>query len=148
VTDSGAAYLFERDAGGAGNWGETAVLRASNAADLDYFGYSVALSGDTVVVGVLYEDGADGVTDSGAAHLFERDAGGVGNWGETAVLRASNAEANDYFGWSVALAGDTAVVGAYGEDGAGGGLSNSGTAYVFGIYEVEFLTLYLPMVVK
>ena len=133
LSNSGAAYVFERNKGGVGNWGETAVLRASNAGANDWFGYSVAVAGDTAVVGARQEDGAgDGLSDSGAAYVFERDAGGVGNWGETAVLRASNAGAFDEFGFSVAVSGDTAVVGAWYEDGAGDGLTDSGAAYLFG----------------
>jgi hypothetical protein len=126
-TDRGAAYLFERDQGGAGNWGEVKELTASDTQDNDFFGYSVAVSGDTAVVGAIYEDGAG--TDRGAAYVFKRDQGGAGNWGEVKKLTASDAQDTDYFGYSVAVSGDTAVVGAHFEDGAG---TDRGAAYVFG----------------
>jgi hypothetical protein len=122
----GAAYAFERDQGGAGNWGEVKKLTASDAQDGDWFGGSVAVSGDTAVVGAIYEDGAG--VDRGAAYVFERDQGGAGNWGEVKKLTASDAQDDDWFGWSVAVSKDTAVVGAYEEDGAG---SDRGAAYLF-----------------
>jgi hypothetical protein len=143
---SGAAYVFERNANG--TWGapdpggfqtETALLRASNAGEGDFFGRSVALSEDRAIVGAFGEDGpSDGLFDSGAAYVFERDANGI--WGmsdpdgfqtETALLRASNAGDGDRFGTSVALSGDRAIVGADLEDSSFNRLSNSGAVYVF-----------------
>ena len=130
LTDSGAAYVFERD--GSGTWHEVALLRASNAGEGDSFGWSVSIDGDRAIVGVLSEDGAgDGLSRSGAAYVFERD--GSGTWHEVALLRASNAGERDSFGEAVAISGDRAVVGAIGEDGQGNGLTNSGVAYVFAL---------------
>ena len=123
---SGSAYLFERDQGGAGNWGEVKKLTASDAAENDYFGKSVAISGDTALVGADGDD--DGGSQSGSAYLFERDQGGAGNWGETNKLTASDGAAGDTFSRSVALDGDTALVGAAWDDDNGG---NSGSAYFF-----------------
>jgi len=130
VTNSGAAYVFSRDGGG--TWTEQAVLRASDAQRDDEFGWSVSISGDTVVAGAQGEDGGAGdpAALSGAAYVFSRDGGGT--WTEQAVLRASDAQAYDYFGRSVSISGDAAVLGAYGEDGGPGApASNSGAAYVF-----------------
>ncbi|MCH8346643.1 MAG: FG-GAP repeat protein, partial [Chloroflexi bacterium] len=119
----GAAYVFGRDEGGAGNWGELKKLTASDAQSLDHFGSSVAVSGDTVVVGApvlaIPEAGP------GAAYVFQRDQGGAGNWGEVKKLTASDAQALDRFGFSVAISGDTAVVGADLEDAGG---ANAGSA--------------------
>ncbi len=126
-SDRGAAYVFERDEGGPGNWGEVKKLTASDAEDYDYFGISVAISGDTAVMGAYEEDGAGYAR--GAAYVFERDQGGPDNWGQVTKLTASDAEDSDWFGWSAAVSGDTAVVGAYAEDGAG---SDRGAAYVYG----------------
>jgi hypothetical protein len=123
----GTAYVFERNEGGADSWGQVTKLTASDTADRDQFGQSVAISGDTVVVGAYNEDGAG--TNYGAAYLFERNQGGADSWGQVKKLTASDPEDEDYFGWSVAISGDTVVVGAYVEDG--GGL-NRGAAYVFG----------------
>jgi hypothetical protein len=132
--EAGAAYVFDRDQGGPGNWGQAVVLHASDGETEDWFGTSVAVSGDTVLVGAYGEDGGPGNPhpECGAAYIFEREHGGPDNWGQTAILRASDAQAEDFFGWSVAIDGDTAVVGAHGEDGgAGDPRPDSGAAYVF-----------------
>ena len=121
-SNRGAAYIFERDEGGAGNWGEVKKLTGSDALAADFFGESVAVSGDTVVVG------APGGTEAGAAYVFQRDQGGAGNWGEVKKLLASDAQAFDLFGQSVAVSGDSAVVGACCEHHVG---RAGGTAYVF-----------------
>ena len=144
VRNSGAAYVFVRSGT---TWSQQAYLKASNPDTLDYFGWSVAVSGDTVIVGADSEDsnasgvngnGLDNSTESsGAAYVFQR-AGT--NWFQQAYLKASNTQADDHFGWSVGLSGDTAVVGALwessnatGVNGNGGDNSalNSGAAYVF-----------------
>lgn len=143
--DSGAVYVFVRGANGA--WSQQAYIKASNAAMNDEFGYSVALSGDTLVVGAIGEDssaiGVDGdeadntASASGAAYVFVRD-GGV--WTQQAYLKASNTGMDDQFGWSVAVSGDTVVVGAIGEAGSATGVNGNqaddsaagaGAAYVF-----------------
>lgn len=118
----GAAYVFERNAGGADNWGEVAKLTASDAESSDFFGRSVAISGDTLIAGAPAED--SGGIEAGAAYVFERNAGGTNNWGEVRKLNASDADALDNFG-SVALSGDTVVVGASHEG------ANAGAAYIF-----------------
>ena len=125
-TNSGAVYIFERNLGGVNAWGEVKKLTASDAQENDEFGISVAVWGDVVVVGVRRED--DGGSDSGAAYIFERNSGGVNAWGEAKKLIASDAQAGDNFGWSVAVVGDVALVGAYLEDAGG---ANAGAAYIF-----------------
>jgi hypothetical protein len=125
-TDRGAAYIYERNYGGPDNWGEVMKLTASDAENADYFGYSVAISGDYVGVGAHLEDGAGSA--SGAAYIYERNYGGPDNWGEVVKLTALDADVNDVFGRSVAIRGDYVVVGAHLEDGAG---SDLGTAYIY-----------------
>ncbi len=125
-TNSGAVYIFERNYGGVNAWGEVKKLTASDAQENDDFGISVAVWGDVIVVGVRRED--DGGSDSGAAYIFERNSGGINFWGETKKLLASDAQAGDNFGWSVAVEGDVALVGAYLEDD---GDANAGAAYIF-----------------
>ncbi len=122
----GAAYVFNRNQGGTDNWGQVAKLVASDAEDNDQFGSSVAISGDNVVVGARYEDGLG--TNRGAVYVFGRNEGGTDNWGQVTKLTASNPEDAAYFGYSVAVSGDLAVVGAHGEDVTG---TNLGAAYVF-----------------
>jgi PKD domain/Bacterial Ig domain/FG-GAP repeat/Putative Ig domain len=134
VGETGAAYVFQRTQGGVDNWGEVTILRATDAQDSDYFGHSVAVSGDVIIVGAYYEDGGAGdpVLDSGAAYVFLRTQGGADNWGEVQILRASDAQAYDFFGFSVAVSGDVIVVGAIYEDGGPGDpLFDAGAAYVF-----------------
>ena len=121
-SSSGSAYIYERQADG--SWSETSKLTASDAAATDYFGISVAISGDTALVGA-YGDEDDGPY-SGSAYLYQRQ--GDGTWSEIQKLTASDAAALDYFGSAVAISGDTALVGAYGDSDNG---SNSGSAYIF-----------------
>ena len=126
--DAGAAYVFRRDEGGAGNWGEVKKLTASDAQAGDFFGWSVAVSGDTAVLGALLE--AAGGANAGAAYIFQRDQGGADNWGEVKKLNAFDVQAGARFGASVAASGDTAVVGATLKDVVGGP-DAAGAAYVF-----------------
>jgi hypothetical protein len=121
-TDNGAAYVFTRSAGG---WSEQAKLLANDGAGSDYFGYSVAISGDTIVVGA-YEEDTSSNTSNGAAYVFTRSAG---TWSQQAKLLASDAATGDNFGWSVAISGETIVVGAYREDTSPN--TENGAAYVF-----------------
>jgi len=123
---SGSAYVFARDHGGTGNWGEVKKLTASDAAMGDLFGATVAISGSTMVVGAV---GNEDVGDSsGTAYVFERDAGGLENWGEVKILTPNSGSSNDDFGQSVSISGDTVVVGASSDNDAG---PHAGAAYVF-----------------
>ena len=106
-------------------YAQQAKLLANDKADGDYFGRSVALSGDTLVVGANLEDDS-GTIDNGAAYVFTR-SGGV--WTQQAKLLANDKADSDSFGWSVALSGDTLVVGANSEDDSG--TTQNGAAYVF-----------------
>src|SRR5262249_6428205 len=127
---SGAAYVFVRgDAG----WSQQAYLKASNTGIGDHFGHAVAILGDTIVVGAPFE----GSIATGAAYVFVRN-GTV--WSQQAYLKASNPDLNDQFGFSVAVSGNTIVVGANlhssGAAGVNGDQNNnsalqSGAAYVF-----------------
>jgi FG-GAP repeat len=119
-TDSGSAYVFVRSGS---SWSQQQKLTASDGAVGDSFGVSVAVDGDTVVVGAKGDDDAGG--SSGSAYVFVRSGT---NWTEQAKLTASDAAADDFFGSSVAVSGDTVVVGAFGNDDAG---PSSGSAYVF-----------------
>jgi hypothetical protein len=142
--ESGAVYVFRR----AGTtWQQEAYLKASNTGANDEFGETVAISGDTLVVGARHEDSAaqgvggdqadDSASDSGAVYVFRRTGT---TWQQEAYLKASNTDAGDQFGSSVALSGDTLAVGALSEDSAARGVGNgqdddsasgSGAVYVF-----------------
>ncbi|WP_413934108.1 integrin [Nitrospira sp. BLG_1] len=141
--DIGAVYVFVRSGG---IWTQQAYLKASNPDDLDTFGTSVAISGNTIVVGAQGEDSnATGVTgnqsdnsvaQAGAAYVFVRNGT---TWTQQAYLKPSTAGFNN-FGNTVAIDGDTIAIGAEGEDSAstgingsevGTGAPSSGAVYVF-----------------
>ncbi|KAK7237652.1 hypothetical protein SO694_00098076 [Aureococcus anophagefferens] len=124
--ESGSAYVFRTTNDGT-TWSETAKLLASDAAAGDWFGYSVAVSGDLVVVGAPYNYNDDAGDEPGSAYVFRTTNAGA-SWTQVAKLVASDAAAYDWFGTSVAVSGDLVVVGADGNDDAG---SDSGSAYVF-----------------
>jgi len=108
---------------------ETARLTASDGSYNDRFGYSVAISGDTVVVGAHWDDTDGGSSENhGSAYVFTRPESGWVNMQQTAKLNASDKAAGDLFGASVSIFADTIVVGAIGDDDYG---ADSGSAYVF-----------------
>ena len=117
---SGSVYVFTR---AANVWTETAKLLAADGASGEGFGASVALDGDTAVVGAAADD--DNGAASGSAYVFTRTAG---VWAEQAKLLAADGMADDQFGASVALSGETVLVGAYTDDDNN---TTGGSAYVF-----------------
>jgi len=117
---SGSVYVFELSGG---VWSETQKLTASDAATFDYFGQSVSVSGDHILIGANRND--DDGADSGLAYMFKLDGG---TWVESQLLSASDAAGGDFFGHSVAISGNQAIIGANRNDDDG---SNSGSAYIF-----------------
>jgi hypothetical protein len=113
---TGAAYIFTRTSG---VWTQQQKLIASDGAGGSQFGVSVALSGDTALIGAFNNGG------KGAAYVFTR-SGTV--WAEQQKLTAADGVAGDLFGWRVGISADTAIVSAYGRDEAA---TDSGAAYVF-----------------
>jgi hypothetical protein len=144
ASGAGAAYVFVRSDT---VWSQQAYLKASNTEASDQFGLPLSLSGHAVVVAAELEDsratGVDGdqasndSIDSGAAYAFARNET---SWSQHAFLKASNTDTDDRFGVWLAVAGDTAVVGADAEDSNATGVdgnqtdnssTDSGAAYVF-----------------
>lgn len=146
--DTGAVYVFTRQGG---RWTQQAYLKASNTGDWDVFGFSLALSadGNTLAVSAPREDsnarGMDGnqadnsAEESGAVYVFVR---ANGTWSQQAYVKASNTDAGDQFGFSLALSGDgnTLAVGAEGEGSSATTINGDqtinaglefGAAYVF-----------------
>jgi hypothetical protein len=134
--DSGAVYVFVRNDS---EWTFQGYLKPPSLSEFDAFGLSVAVSGDTIVVGApgnrTFGDPSD--PDTGAAYVFSRSGT---NWIQQAHLHASNTEAGDVFGWSVAISGNTIVIGAWGEGSNARGVNgnqndnsaaDSGAAYIF-----------------
>ena len=131
--ESGSAYVFDRNEGGAGNWGQVAKLTPSDPTAGDQFGTSVSISGDTAIVSALNDD--DKGPNSGSAYVFVKPGGGWTDSTQTAKLTASDGAGGDNFGLSVSISGDTVIVGARLDDDAclptiNTGC-NSGSAYVF-----------------
>jgi hypothetical protein len=143
---SGAVYVFQRSGTA---WTQQAYLKASNTGIGDTFGYAVAISNDTIVVGARIEassaTGVDGnqfdngAGAAGAAYVFVRDGD---SWTQQAYLTASNTQvgAGDQFGHAVSISGNVIVVGATEEDGGASGVNGdqtdnsvtgAGAAYVF-----------------
>ena len=114
---SGSAYVFQRSGQ---TWTEQTKLSASDAAQFDRFGVSVDIDDGTVIVGADAND--DAGPSSGSAYVFAEDAG---SWNQQVKLTASDAVAEDQFGFSVAINAGTVVVGAFGDD------VHAGSAYTF-----------------
>ncbi len=102
-TDSGSAYVFRYDGSG---WIEGAKLIASDGAAADGFGNQISLSSDVALIAATWDD--DNGTDSGSAYVFRYDGSG---WVEETKLTAAGAAAGDWFGMSVFISGDIALVG-------------------------------------
>ena len=129
-SNQGSAYVFVRPVGGwAGSLTENAKLIASDGATDDFFGISVAVSGDTVIVGALFNNVGNNDAQ-GSVYVFVKPAGGwAGLLTEDAKLTASDGQSVDFFGDSVAVSGDTVVVkDVFGNVGAN---RDQGSAYVF-----------------
>ena len=122
AADAGAVYVFIRSGN---NWQQQAKLTAADGADTDIFGVRVALSGDTALISARRDDDDVMGIDAGSAYIFTRTGT---KWAQQAKLTASDGAADDRFGRSVALAGHTAVIGAMFQDDRG---AKSGSAYIF-----------------
>jgi FG-GAP repeat len=124
----GAAYVFVKPPSGWANATDPVELTARDGADGDRFGSSVAISGDTIVVGARgHRVGANNT--AGAAYVFEKPVFGWANATQDAELTASDGAPGDSFGNSVAISGDTVVVGPF-QHQVGANL-DQGEAYVF-----------------
>ena len=143
-SNAGAAYVFKRSNG---NWSQQAFLKASNARRLTQFGNAVDIDGDTIAVAALGESSnATGVNGdenntqaqgAGAVYVFKRSGSA---WTQQAYIKASNTDASDYFGWAVAVSGDTLAASARGEASNATGVNGdqdddsagtAGAVYVF-----------------
>ena len=128
VADQGAAYVFRRTDPPTDIWEEVALLIASDGAVNDRFGSSVAANGGDAVVGAPLRD-RNGIFNQGAAYIFRLTDPAADAWEEVALLIAADGAAGDQFGFSVALEGNDAVVGAPLRDRDG--VINPGAAYIF-----------------
>lgn len=133
---SGSAYLFDVTTGD-----QLMKLTADDAAAADIFGRSVAISGNTAIVGAHGDN--DAGNSSGSVYLFDVTTGE-----QLVKLSASDGTERDYFGFSVAISGNRAIAGAYGDDVANGG---SGSAYLLAVPEPSSILLaafgFVPLLV-
>ncbi len=123
---SGSAYIFEKPIDGWKDISETAKLSTTDGVDGDYFGYSIDISGDYIVVGAYRDD--DNGEESGSAYLYKKPASGWTDKTEDAKLLPSDGDLDEAFGYSVSISGDNIVVGAYWDNENG---NKSGSAYIF-----------------
>lgn len=119
AVNSGCAYVFTRSGT---TWTQEAKLFASDGATMDQFSCWLSLSGDTALIGAPNDD--DKGVDSGSAYVFTRSGT---TWTQQAKLLPSDNTAGDWFGYCVSIDGDTALIGAQGDES----LVDNGTAYVF-----------------
>ncbi|NES24942.1 MAG: hypothetical protein F6K41_40050, partial [Symploca sp. SIO3E6] len=121
-TDAGAAYIFQFKEG---TWQQQQKLQPTDLQRKDWFGYSVAISGEVAIVGAVYTD-APGKTNAGAAYIFELEGE---TWKQQQKLQPDDLQRSDYFGQSVAISGEVAIIGTPYTDTPG--QSDAGAAYIF-----------------
>jgi hypothetical protein len=113
---AGRAFVHQRDQGGANQWGLVTELVGHDTSAADEFGFTVAISADSVAVGSIDDDDADpGNTscNSGSLYIFDRDSGGPGIWGEAAKITAVGAVCGDQLGTNLDLDRDSLVTGTF-----------------------------------
>ena len=144
AANAGAVYVFTRYAE---VWSQQAYIKATNAGTADNFGAALALTGDTLAVGAYGEagnstgidghQGNDSASQSGAVYIFTRSDG---TWSQQTYIKASNTNASDQFGRSLALSGGTLMIGAHWEDSSATGIdgdqadnsrADAGAVYIF-----------------
>jgi hypothetical protein len=127
---AGAAYVFERDAGG--TWSEAAKLVDPDAGSYDQFGYDVAIQGDRAIVTNPGEDGPEDPFNNiniGYAYLYERSPSG--SWDAIGAVTAPVREQDTFYGHAVDLSGGTFIVGNSGYASAGPPLDSAGAAFLY-----------------
>ncbi len=122
ASQAGAAYIFHRVTGN--TWDGGIKIVAPDAEALDFFGHTVAISGDYAIVGAFGKD--NGGTNRGAAYIFQRT--GTNTWSTGVKIIAPDTEDLDEFGYAVDISGDFVIVGAHWEDEKG---SQAGAAYIY-----------------
>jgi len=124
--DAGAVYLFKRESDSIDDISLIAKLSASNAGKEDWFGHSLSIDGDYIVVGAYGEDSEN--DNAGAVYLFKRKSDEKNDTSQISMILIHNSRDFDYFGYSVDISGDYIIAGAYGEDTTANG---AGTTYLF-----------------
>ena len=119
-SSSGSVFIFEQNQL-TGEWDQTSILTANDGGVSDNFGYSIDIWNNSIISSAYRDD------NQGSAYIFERDST-TGLWTQISKLTATDGSEDDYFGWSVAITDNMAIIGARGDDDSG---SLSGSAYIF-----------------
>ena len=132
LKNAGAVYVFSKSGG---MWSEVQKIVAADRGAGAYFGKSICVSGDYLIVGAPYENedemGLDSLGAAGSAYIYKNNGG---TWTEVQKIVASDRGSTEFFGWSVAISGDYAIVGAYldsHDEKGGDSLKWAGSAYIF-----------------
>ncbi|MGV6860697.1 MAG: T9SS type A sorting domain-containing protein [Putridiphycobacter sp.] len=130
--NNGQIYIYEKQGS---HWVQTQIIENSDNENYDRFGYSVALDGDYLIVGAPGEDedetGMNSISKAGSVYIFKNNAG---TWTETQKIVASDRSADDEFGWSLDIDGNTLIVGAHQDFEDVNGLNpihHAGSCYLF-----------------
>ena len=129
-----SAYVFEKNQGGADNWGVVKKLVAPTPAKGNDFGQSVGIGGGYIIVGAVHEDGANSKVEAGSAYIFKKNQGGNKNWGLVKKLTATSPDFFEHFGQSVAISSEHALVGVpeeYSNEFEKNNLMDAGAAYFY-----------------
>ncbi|MBP6385226.1 MAG: T9SS type A sorting domain-containing protein [Pseudarcicella sp.] len=125
-TMAGSAYIFYRNQDGSNKWKLQQKITAPYRRDFSYFGISVAISGEHIIVGASGEEKG--------AYIFYRNQGGADKWGIQKTISVYYRESTDSFAQSVDISGDYAIVGAPNEDEDANEknyIKNAGSAYIY-----------------
>ncbi len=120
--NGGAAFIYSKNSGGINNWGEVKMIKSSAPREYDQFGIAVSISDDTAIVGAMGND------LKGEVYVFYKNSGGTDNWGEVDIINGNDSNEVNLFGRSLAINGNTVLVGAHGDQQGG---HFSGSSYVF-----------------
>ncbi|MEK9634196.1 MAG: hypothetical protein VW622_10190, partial [Opitutae bacterium] len=140
LSDAGAAYLYQLEANGSATY--LTKVTAPDGATGDNFGYSVSQSGNILAVGAWNADHPGGLSNAGAAYLYQLEANGSTSY--LTKVKAPDTSSGDGFGGSVSQSGNILAVGAWGSDSSG--LSDAGAAYLYQL-EANGSATYLTKVI-
>ena len=115
-THSGFAAIYQKDLGGENNWGQLKEIKPQGIGDNYQFGYSVSIDRDKVIASATNEN------SKGTVYLFEKDNGGINNWGQATKFWIADGKFYDYYGNSISISGNNVVIGSinhYKEKGEG-----------------------------
>ena len=134
LSSSGSTYIFDRNLSGI--WSQSQKIVASDRAISDFFGCSVSLWGNYIIVGAQSEDhdiiGGNSISNAGSAYIFEKNASGI--WNQVNKIVSSDRDIDDQFGMSVSITNGYALVGTFLDDEnqfGSGNLNDSGSSYLF-----------------